>query len=101
MFGGNLEKTFVRETFLTVIDVVKRSKGTKAVLSSVLRKSVWNNLIEAYRVPDWQQLFVKLATKLPDKSWQTVINFLQAGRTGVSEFQTTSKIIRFQSSQNL
>jgi len=40
--------------------------------------------LEAQRDPDGVQLNVKLSTKLPNKSWQTLLNFLNIGHSGVS-----------------
>ena len=38
----------------------------------------------AKRVPDWVQLYVKLKSKIPDAAWQTILNYLNLGRSGVS-----------------
>lgn len=83
LFGGDFEQEFAQELFSSVVDVVKQSKGLKDGLDLILGSDVLNSLYEEYRVPDWQQLYVKLVAKLPDKAWQTVLNFLQIGRTGV------------------
>lgn len=86
LFGGNDEKDLVQDIFLTTVDVVKQRKGIKDALSLILTPEVLNSLYEEYRVPDWQQLYVKLVAKLPDKAWQTILNFLHAGRTKVRTF---------------
>lgn len=91
ILGGKMEKDFSKEIFSTVVDVVQQSKGMKNGLELVLGPDVLHSLYDQFRVPDWQQLYVKLLTKLPDKAWQTVINFLHTGQTGVSTSRNISK----------
>jgi len=84
LFGVEFEKEFVNKTFSTTVEVITRNKGIKEAIDLSLGEQIVAKFIQTFRVKDWQQLYVKLATKLPDNSWQTVMNFLNAGRTGVS-----------------
>lgn len=68
----------------STIGVLIKKEGLKSAVSSLVGDEVMKSLLRTYRVPDWQQLYVKLATKFPDKSWQTALNFLNVGRSGVS-----------------
>ena len=52
----------------------------------MLRDEPNQQYLETLRVPDWIQLFVKLSTMIPNRSWQTFLNFLNIGHTGVSVF---------------
>ena len=66
------------------------NKGLDCGLDLALSKEKKLRQQTRMRVPDWVQLYVKLETKLPGDGWQTVLNFLKLGRSGVSfEFLRT------------
>lgn len=71
----------IRET----LDIMVDKKGYRHTLNLVSSTSIENKKNMEIRVPDWVQVYVKLCTKMPDTSWQTLINYLNIGRTGVSK----------------
>ena len=66
------------------IEIVALNKGLKAAADFAFTADVQQKRQIAMRAPDWLQVYVKLETKLPDNGWQTVLNFLNLGRSGVS-----------------
>ena len=66
------------------VEVVTSSKGLRTGMELALSEEMKQRQTATMRVPDWVQVFVKLSTKLPDNGWQTLLNFLNLGRSGVS-----------------
>ena len=66
------------------LDVMVEKKGYQNTVDLVSTTSMLNKKYMEIRVPDWVQVYVKLCTKMPDTAWQTLINYLNIGRTGVS-----------------
>ena len=75
---------FVTDLMSSAVHTVAEKQGVRKALSRMLSEDLNRKYLEAQRVPDWVQLYVKLSTKLPNKSWQTLLNFLNIGRSGVS-----------------
>jgi hypothetical protein len=84
LYSSKEDQQFVREIISTAISCVGQKLGIKKAFSSILDDDIHTELVSSMRVADWIQLYVKLSTKLPDKSWQTILNFLNIGRSGVS-----------------
>lgn len=84
MFCAEDRQRFVSDLISTAIETVAEKQGIRKALSRMLNEDLNRKYLEAQRVPDWVQLYVKLSTKLPNQSWQTLLNFLNIGRTGVS-----------------
>ena len=66
------------------VEIVAENKGLKAAADLACTPEVKQKQQIAMRTPDWLQVYVKLETKLPDNGWQTILNFLNLGRSGVS-----------------
>lgn len=79
-------KTFVKDVLSTALCTVAEKKGIKRTFDTSLSDNLTTDYVQSLRVPDWIQLYVKLATKLPNRSWQTLLNFLNIGRSGVSYY---------------
>jgi len=77
-------KQFVKDVLSTALCTVAEKKGIKKTFNTSLCDNLTTDYVQSLRVPDWIQLYVKLATKLPNRSWQTLLNFLNIGRSGVS-----------------
>ena len=75
---------FVTDLMSSAVYTVAEKQGVRKALSRMLSDDLKRKYLEAQRVPDWVQLYLKLSTKLPNKSWQTRLNFLNIGRSGVS-----------------
>ena len=75
---------FVKEVFSTAVDTVAEKQGIEKALVTMLSDDLNQKYVDSLRVPDWIQLYVKLSTKMPNTSWQTLLNFLNIGRSGVS-----------------
>lgn len=90
VFGYGLQhcakdnQNFVREVISTTLETVADKQGIKKALGTILCKDLNTRYLESLRVPHWLQLYVKLTTKLPNRSWQTLLNFLNIGRSRVS-----------------
>ena len=83
LYSGEENKEFVREAISSAIMTVAEKQGIRKALTTLLKDNVYNEYVNSLRVPDWIQLYVKLSTKLPNNSWQTLLNI---GRSGVSDF---------------
>lgn len=91
LFSGRQEnEEFVRETVSSALLTVAEKQGVRKAFTSLLKENIYDEYVNTLRVPDWIQLYVKLATKLPNRSWQTLLNFLNIGRSGVSLILRTS-----------
>ena len=84
LYSREDNEDFVREIVSTALLTVAQKQGIRKALSSLLTDEVHEKYVDSMRVADWVQLYVKLSTKLPDRAWQTVLNFLNIGRSGVS-----------------
>ena len=77
-------QNFVREVISTALETVAEKQGIEKAFATILCEDLNTRYLESLRVPHWLQLYVKLTTKLPNRSWQTLLNFLNIGRSGVS-----------------
>lgn len=75
----------VMNTLDDVVDIVTESKGTKQGFESIFSKEKWQEYFKSLRKPDWVLLYFKLKAKIPDDSWQTLLNITYLGRTNVSK----------------
>ena len=78
-----ITKNYVREVISTALETVAEKQGIKKAFGTILCEDLNTRYLESLRVPHWLQLYVKLTTKLPNRSWQTLLNFLNIGRSGV------------------
>lgn len=63
----------------------------------MINEEVYKAFIDTMKVPDWVQLLVKLTVKMIDRSWKTMLNFLNLGRSGVNviiNFSVITKVFR-------
>lgn len=77
-------QNFVCEVISTALETVAEKQGIKKAFGTILCEELNTRYLELLQVRHWLQLYVKLATKLPNRSWQTLLNFLNIGRSGVS-----------------
>jgi len=75
---------FVRETVSDVFDQVVSRKGAKRTFSDLISDETREKHLASFRIPDWQNLLLKLETRTSDKSWQMVLNRTKLGRNKVS-----------------
>ena len=75
--GQQEDEEFVRETVSSTLLTVAEKQGVRRAFTTLLKQNLYDQYVNTMRVPDWIQLYVKLATKLPNRSWQTLLNFLK------------------------
>lgn len=93
LYSGLQEREeFVQETVSSSLLMVAEKQGVRKAFTTLLKENIYEEYINTLRVPDWIQLYVKLAAKLPNRSWQTLLNFLNIGQTGVSLILRTLSI---------
>ena len=84
IYGKEEHQQAVKSAISEAIEIVAENKGLGSAAELVFTPDVKQKQEAAMRVPDWVQLYVKLETKLPDDGWQTVLNFLNLRKSGVS-----------------
>ena len=77
---------YIKDAVSTTLSTVAQKQGIRKAIHNMLHDELNQQYLESIRVPDWIQLYVKLSTMIPNRSWQTLLNFLNIGRTGVSVF---------------
>lgn len=82
--GKQEHQLAVSSAISEAVEIVSDNKGLGAAVDLAFTTELKQKQQIAKRVPDWVQLYVKLETKLPDNGWQTILNFLNLGRSGVS-----------------
>ena len=83
LYCGQEKQNFVREALSSTAKTVAQKQGIQKTFKTMLDDDLNQQYLESLRVPDWIQLYVKLTSKLPNNSWQTLLNFLNIGRSGV------------------
>ena len=73
----------VREIISKVIDGVSQNRGIKRTFAELISEDAWEKRMAEIRVPDWQCLLLKLQGKIPDESWQSLINVTKLGKKEV------------------
>lgn len=86
VFGNNEEKDETRDIISEILDVVLESSKTQKPLCDVLHPETYGKILQSMRVPDWVLLYFKIQAKLPDNSWQILLNLTQLGRGGVCNY---------------
>lgn len=84
IYGNQEHQLVVSSAVSEAVEIVALNKGLKAAADFAFTAEVQQKRHMAMRTPDWLQVYVKLETKLPDNGWQTILNFLNLGRSGVS-----------------
>ena len=84
IYGEEQHQHAVKSTISEAVEIVADNKGLTAAAELAFTEEIKQKQEAAMRVPDWVQVYVKLETKLPDNGWQTILNFLKLGRSGVS-----------------
>ena len=84
LYGEQQKQDFVREILSSALNTVAQKQGIRKAFDTLLSDDLNRQYLETLRVPDWVQLYVKLNSKLPNQSWQSLLNFLNIGRSGVS-----------------
>jgi len=82
-----------RQTVADVIDKVAEKRGIKRTFQELISDEAWDKRMAEIRVPDWQCLLLKLDGKIPDGSWQSLINVTQLGRKEVNDDLVREKIV--------
>ena len=95
IYGNQEKQMMVRATISEAVEIVLESKGLASALDLALTTELKQKQEAVTRIPDWVQLYVKLETKLPDDGWQTILNFLNLGRSGVSIVILFHKLVPF------
>ena len=93
---GKQEKQMTVRSIYKAGEIVLKSKGMASALDLVLSVKLKQKQAAVTQIPDWVQLYVKLETKLPDNGWQTILNSLNLGRSGVSIVVLCHKLVLFQ-----
>jgi len=78
------EDEATQSTLDEMVDIITEIKGYKEGFHSIFSGEKWSAYFKSLRRPDWALLYYKLKAKLPDESWQTMLNVTTLGRTGVS-----------------
>ena len=84
IYGNQEHQLVVSSAVSEAVEIVALNKGLKAAADFAFTAEVQQKRQMAMRTPDWLQVYVKLETKLPDNGLQTILNFLNLGRSGVS-----------------
>ena len=84
LYGKDENQLAVNSAISEAVEIVSLNKGLEAATNLALSPELKQKQLIATRVPDWVQVYVKLETKLPDSGWQTILYFLNLGRSGVS-----------------
>ena len=71
----------IKAAISRAVKIVAEKKGIWPAVDLAFSPDVRQKQESSSRVPDWVQLYVKLETKLPDSGWQTMLNFLNLGRS--------------------
>ncbi|KAK3736761.1 hypothetical protein QZH41_008001 [Actinostola sp. cb2023] len=77
------EDEATQSTLDEMVDIITEIKGYKEGFHSIFSGEKWSAYFKSLRRPDWALLYYKLKAKLPDESWQTMLNVTTLGRTGV------------------
>ena len=93
VYGTHENQVAVRSAISEALEIVAKIKGLPRALDLALTAELKDIQKAGMQVPDWIQLFVKLETKLSDDSWQSILNFFNLGRSGVSYFNLHIPII--------
>ena len=67
--GQRKNEEFVRETVSSALLTVAEKQGNRRAFTSLLKENISDEYFSAIGVPGWIQLYEKLATKLPNRSW--------------------------------
>ena len=67
--GQQENEEFVRETVSSPLLTVAEKQGDRRAFRSFLKENIYDEYFSTIGVPGWIQLYVKLATKLPNRSW--------------------------------
>lgn len=81
--GSEEQQQFVKSAIAQAVEIVAKPRGVRFAADLALTPEMRRKQEASMRVPDWVQLYVKLEVKLPDNGWQTILNFLNLGRSGV------------------
>lgn len=73
LYTEESQQHFVKDVLSTALWTVAEKKGIKKAFNTSLCEDLTSDYVQSLRVPDWIQLYVKLATKLPNRSWQTLL----------------------------
>lgn len=88
LFGRDLVNEFAQDTLSNAVEVLINSKGIQKAINLVIGDDNMSMLIKEFRVPDWQQLFVKLAAKqVPNRG----LKILSLAKKGTHEKADGSK----------
>ena len=93
LYGEEEHQQAVKSAVSEAVEIVAENKGLSSAVEFAFTQGVKQKQEAARRVPDWVQVYVKLETKLPDSGWQTILNFLNLGRSGVSFLFMTFTLI--------
>lgn len=85
LFDAEKSFEFLNTELSEAIDISAKKYDPHKSLVKLVGENVIAKQTTALRVPDWVQLLVKIKTKLPDDGWQTILNYLNLGRSGVSK----------------
>lgn len=86
LYCDQMRQDYIKDAVSTTLSTVAQKQGIRKAIHNMLHDELNQQYLESIRVPDWIQLYVKLSTMIPNRSWQTLLNFLNIGRTGVSVF---------------
>ncbi|KAK3715351.1 hypothetical protein QZH41_010173, partial [Actinostola sp. cb2023] len=78
------EDEATQSTLDEMVDIITEIKGYKEGFHSIFSGEKWSAYFKSLRRPDWALLYYKLKAKLPDESWQTMLNVTTLGQTGNS-----------------
>ena len=93
VYGSHENQVAVKSAISEALEIVAKIKGLPGALDLALTPELQQMQKVGMQIPDWIQLYVKLETKLSDESWQSILNFFNLGRSGVSCFNLQLAII--------
>ena len=81
--GKEQHQCAIKTAISGAVKIVAEKKGLRSAVDLAFTPDVRQTQESSSRVPDWVQLYVKLETKLPDSGSQTILKWLNLGRSEV------------------
>ena len=68
------ENPQARDLLGEITELITEEKGMKKAAKVILSEKICQTFLESVTVPDWVLLYFKISARLPDVSWQMLLN---------------------------
>lgn len=72
-----------RDLLGEIAAMIARERGVKVAVKVILSEEVFQTCMQSMAVPDWVLLYFKISARLPDNTWQMLLNLTKLGETKV------------------